>query len=328
MMFGITLLPILVAIGVAVDYSKAAAVQQKLAGTVDSIALAAARHHDDEELRQTIGQKFLDANMGVYGPDVVIQNLTVEFNDETKTVMVKITAEVPTHVLQVAGIDSQIVATESTVSYDGHVSEPVSLDLVLDVSGSMNWSGKIGTLRTAATHLLDKLGTADPDGIYVRTGLVTYYSQIRETVPMDWGIDHTRSVVQDLYASGGTASTTAVDLAGGWLTSGAEQTAHEAQPVHEGEEFELHRFMIFMTDGDNNYSADDDATEDLCDDLKADGVEVFTVAFQAPSGGRELLEYCASSEEHYFDADNSADFLAAFEEIGDRIESAFLRIVE
>ena len=157
---------------------------------------------------------------------------------------------------------------------------------------------------------------------------MSYYSLIRETVTMDWGIDHTRSVVQDLYASGGTASTAAVDLAGGWLTSGAEQTAHENQPVHAGETFNLNRFMNFMTDGDNNYNADDDATEDLCDTFKDAGVEIFTVAFQAPAGGQALLEYCASSEEHYFDADNSEEFLAAFEEIGDRIESAFLRIVD
>ena len=328
MLFGLTVVPLLLAVGVAVDYNRAAAVQQKLAGTVDSIALAAARVHDDEEMRQTIGQKFLDGNMSDYGGDVAIQDLIVEFDDETKLVTVKVVAKVPTYLMKFGGIYDQTVSSDSTVSYEGHVSEPVSLSLVLDVSGSMNWSGKIGTLRTAATHLLDKLDTADPDAIYVRTGLVTYYSQIRETVTMDWGIDDTRSVVQELYASGGTASTTAVDLAGGWLTSGAEQTAHESQPVHDGEAFNLHRFMIFMTDGDNNYNADDDATEALCDSLKADGVEVFTVAFQAPSGGQALLEYCASSEEHYFDADNSADFLAAFEEIGDRIESAFLRIVD
>jgi Flp pilus assembly protein TadG len=327
-MFGVSLLPVMIAIGISIDYGQGAAVHQKLAGTVDSIALAAARVHDDPQMRQTIGEKFLSGNLGGYGAGVEIQDLIVEFDDEAKTVTVRVIAKIPTHLMSIAGIDDQIISSESTVSYEGHVSEPVSLGLVLDVSGSMRWNGKIGTLRTAATHLLDKLAAADPDNVYVRTGLVTYHSQIRHTVTMDWGIDHTRSVVQGLYASGGTASTTAVDLTGGWLTSAAEQTAHEAQEVHEGEEFELHRFMIFMTDGDNNYNADDDATEELCDEIKAGGVEIFSVAFDAPHGGRQLLQYCASSEEHYFDAQNSQDFLAAFEAIGDRIESAFLRIVE
>ena len=63
-----------------------------------------------------------------------------------------------------------------------------------------------------------------------------------------------------------------------------EHDAHAAQPVHEGEEFELNRFMIFMTDGDNNYSSDDTETKALCDQYKADGIEIYSVAFEAPSG--------------------------------------------
>ena len=66
----------------------------------------------------------------------------------------------------------------------------------------------------------------------------------------------------------------------------------------------------------------------LCDSIKADGIEIFSVAFEAPYRGRQLLSYCASTEDHYFDAGDSEEFLLAFEEIGDRIESALLRIVE
>ena len=86
--------------------------------------------------------------------------------------------------------------------------------------------------------------------------------------------------------------------------------------------------MIFMTDGDNNRRSDDTVTKQHCDRIKNDGIEIYAVAFQAPRRGRDLLRYCASSENHYFDADDSQEFLAAFDEIGDRIESALLRIVE
>ncbi len=328
MLFGLTVVPLLLAIGIAVDYNQAAAVQQKLNGTVDAIALASARAHDDENLRQTIGQKFLDGNMGDYLNGLTVQDLVVEFDDETKTVSVRVTAKVPTHLMSIAGIEEQTVSSRSKVSYEGHVSEPVSLAMVLDVSGSMGWNNKIGTLRSAATTLLDKLDVADPDAQYVRTGLVTYSNSIQQTENMDWGIDDTRPIVQGLTANGGTASTSAVSAASGWLRGNSENAQHAQQPVHEGEEFELHRFMIFMTDGDNNRRSDDTNTKRKCDQAKDDGVEVFTVAFEAPRRGRELLEYCATSDDHYFDADNSADFLAAFEEIGDRIESALLLIVE
>jgi uncharacterized protein YegL len=318
----------MVAVGIAVDLSQGVAVEQKLAGTSDSIALAAARVYRDRENRERVGQTFLDGNMDNYGNGLIIKHLRVEFDDVAKIVTVTITAEVPTHLMSLVGIDNQTITTQSRVSYGGHIAEPVSLALVLDVSGSMRWSNKIGTLRTAAVHLLDQLKAADPDQTYVRTGLVTYSTGIRQSRTMDWGIDHTRPVVRALEANGGTASTAAVSTGGGWLRGNSERARHQQQPVHEGEEFELHRFMIFMTDGDNNRSSDDDATERHCDTIKADGVEIFSVAFEAPSRGRRLLQHCATSEEHYFDARDSREFLAAFEAITERIESSLVRIVE
>jgi Flp pilus assembly protein TadG len=329
MVFGITAVPMMVALGMAVDMGNASRTQQKLSGMVDAMALASAKQHWDAANRESVAQKFLDANLtDGYGPNLSITNVSVSFDDGARRVSVSVTADVPTLMMGIAGVDKITTGVESTVSYEVHASEPVSVGLVLDVSGSMRWNSKIGTLRLAATSLLDRLKLADPDDVYVRTGLVSYYSYIRHSVSMDWGIDHTRSVVQGLYASGGTASTAAVDRVGDWLADPVEQSEHESQSVHEGTEFELHKFMIFMTDGDNNYNADDDATEALCDTFKDEGIEIFSVAFNAPYGGRQLLEYCASSEEHYFDAQDSAEFLLAFELIGERIQQSLLRIVE
>ena len=327
MLFGLSVIPLLLAIGIAVDYNQAAAVQQKLNGTVDAIALAAARVHDDEDMRQSIGQKFLDGNLGDYLDGLVVQDLVVEFDDETETVSVRVAARVPTHLMSLAGIDEQTVSSRSRVSYDGHASEPASVALVLDVSGSMGWNDKIGTLRTAATSLLDGLEEADPDTNYVRTGLVTYDTDIRTVVDMDWGVDHTRTVVGGLTAGGGTASTNAVARAGAWLQGNNEQVLHDGR-IDDNSDPEISKIVIFMTDGSNNNSGDDTRTRALCDNYNRAGMEIYTVAFEAPLRGRQLLEYCATSEDHYFDADNSEDFLAAFEEIGDRIESALLRIVE
>ena len=187
MLFGLSVLPLMLAVGIAVDYNQAAAVQQKLNGTVDAIALAAARVHDDEDMRQSIGQKFLDGNVANYLDGLAVRDLVVEFDDETETVTVSVAAEVPTNLMSLGGIDDITVTSRSKVSYEGHVSEPVSVALVLDVSGSMGWNNKIGTLRTAATTLLDKLDVADPDGVYVRTGLVTYSSSIQHTETMGLG---------------------------------------------------------------------------------------------------------------------------------------------
>ena len=329
MIFGLATLPLFISVGVAVDMAQQSRVHLKLAGTADAIALAAARSYKDEQLRDTIGNKYLDANLEAeYGPGVTIVDLDVDFNDTDRLVTVRLIADVPTIMMGIAGIHKTTADLKSIVTYEGHVSEPVSLGLVLDVSGSMNTNDKIGTLITAARSLLLKLKNADPEKIYVRTGLATYSSSIQDTVTMRWGVGRARRTIRDLTAGGGTQSTEAFERVGDWLMGNTEHDEHAAQPVHEGEEFELHRFMIFMTDGDNNYSSDDTETKALCDQYKADGIEIYSVAFEAPSGGRALLEYCATDDAHYYDADDEEEFLAAFDEIGDRIETALLRIVE
>lgn len=329
MLFGLALLPLLIAIGVALDMTQKTRLEQKMAGTADAIALAAARAHDDLDNRNNIGQVFLNANVDEgYGPNVSITSYSVEFDDVEKLVHVNLSAEIPTILMSITGVDKLVTTTSSTVSYTSQVSEPVSLALVLDVSGSMCWNDKIVTLRTAAARLLGQLDQADREDIYVRTGLVTYSSGLQDTVNMDWGVSRTRPVVQSLPCNGGTASTPAVSAAGGWLRGNREYSRHESQPIHDGEDFELHRFMIFMTDGDNNRSSDDRTTKRQCDSIKAAGVEIFSVAFEAPSRGRDLLEYCASDDDHYFDAGDSDEFLLAFDEIAERIETALVRIVK
>ncbi|MGI9413366.1 MAG: vWA domain-containing protein [Hyphomicrobiales bacterium] len=328
MIFGVAAIPLFITVGVAVDMSQQSRVHLKLAGTSDAIALAAARSYKDEVNRATIGDKFLDVNLeDEYGPGVTVTNLTVNFDDEARLVTVNLVADVPTVMMGIVGVHKTTANIKSIVTYEGQVSEPVSLGLVLDVSGSMD-GDKIDTLITAGKRLLNKLRKADPEKQYVRTGLVTYAFGIKETVNMKWGTNHTKKEVKKLEAGGGTASTDAVERVGGWLTGHSEHDAHEAQPVHDGEEFNLHRFMIFMTDGNNNNAPDDTATKVHCDLIKADGVEIYSVAFEAPERGEELLRYCASGESHYFDADDEAEFLKAFDEIGDRIETALLRIVQ
>lgn len=50
-------------------------------------------------------------------------------------------------------------------------------------------------------------------------------------------------------------------------------------------------------------STKDDRTEAICDAAKAAGIVVFTIGFEAPTSGQEVLEDCASSVSHYFDVD-------------------------
>lgn len=324
MIFGITALPLLLTIGMAIDFNNQTRVQQRLAAVADAVALAASQVTDDEELMQATAASYLAANgANALGEGVTLTNQSVSYDPDTKLVTVELSAAMNTNVMGVVGIDHLDVSAKTVTGPKTTAGTPVSLTLVLDVSGSMDWFGKIDDLKTAATSLLDQLAAADTQGDRLRTGLVTYNSEVQDVNQMDWGITHTRATVQTLTANGGTSSTKAMNKAKKWLTDEDEENAHLAASGEEPLEF-----VIFMTDGDNNYSEDDTKTKNKCDALKAADVQVFTVAFEAPSGGQALLEYCASSEEHYFDAQNSEEFLEAFDIILEQITTSMLRIVE
>jgi Flp pilus assembly protein TadG len=50
-------------------------------------------------------------------------------------------------------------------------------------------------------------------------------------------------------------------------------------------------------------STKNNRTKNICDAAKAQGIIVYTIGFEAPSGGRAVLKDCASSDAHYFDVD-------------------------
>lgn len=64
---------------------------------------------------------------------------------------------------------------------------------------------------------------------------------------------------------------------------------------------------------------------DICDMAKAQGVEIFTIAFEANASGKEQMKNCASSPSHYFDAAGS-DLSGIFGSVGKQITQ--LRLVK
>lgn len=83
--------------------------------------------------------------------------------------------------------------------------------------------------------------------------------------------------------------------------------------------------IVLMTDGDNTVSADypnhwgnnaaiaDKKTKELCMNIKADGISVYTVAFKVEKASSiQMLLECASSPAQAFDAQNNAALMTAF----------------
>ncbi|MEZ5995269.1 MAG: pilus assembly protein TadG-related protein [Hyphomonadaceae bacterium] len=56
---------------------------------------------------------------------------------------------------------------------------------------------------------------------------------------------------------------------------------------------------------------------EVCDNIKAAGIEIYTVAFRNPGNSTEaLMRACATNDGHYYDAANAQELQAAFDAIG------------
>jgi Flp pilus assembly protein TadG len=93
----------------------------------------------------------------------------------------------------------------------------------------------------------------------------------------------------------------------------------------------LVKAVILMTDGVFNtaYNNGESAQQalKLCDNMKAKGVQVFSIAFNAPAGAKKTLEACASpGSDYYADASDEDDLNTAFAAFASKIKA--LRISE
>jgi hypothetical protein len=92
-----------------------------------------------------------------------------------------------------------------------------------------------------------------------------------------------------------------------WNTSNLDY-ANYVQP-----DYSLDQSVVNGTEADARLS-------DICAAARAQGVVIYTVAFEAPSGGQSALQDCASSPSHYFDV-NGTDISSAFSAIASDIRA-------
>ncbi len=116
-----------------------------------------------------------------------------------------------------------------------------------------------------------------------------------------------------------------------------------SDPFSEGVSFEKlkeergTKALILMTDGENTKAPDypthasadqilaNNITKEICANIKADEIIVYTIAFDVTDFViKDILENCATSKGHYFDAANSQDLIDAFAAIAASLRSISL----
>jgi Flp pilus assembly protein TadG/uncharacterized protein YegL len=249
------------------------------------------------------------------------------------------------------GIEDKLLSVVASAQSSTGSQNALSMYLVLDRSGSMGWDSnnaigtetyryrcgrrrmcrgtrtvyqkKIDALKEAVDELLTQISTADPEAKYSRMASVSYNRYMQVPADFSWGTTNVSTYVHALSAGGGTDSSDAVREAARNLTDGGEETVHSAASGQVPD-----KYIVFMTDGDNNYSSADTVTKRWCDDAKNAGIEIFTIAFMAPSRGEALLSYCATDANHYFDANDAEEMVAAFKYIGEKATEKMTRLTQ
>ena len=83
-------------------------------------------------------------------------------------------------------------------------------------------------------------------------------------------------------------------------------------------------YWIPTSNHDNGASADS-RLEDICDAVKGEDVIIFSIAFEAPPAGEEVMKYCAENDNYYYEVDGSG-LDAAFKSIAGAIDQ--LRLIQ
>lgn len=337
-------LPVLVMAGsLALDTTNAMSMKTRMQNAADSAALATSTRLSQEEnlsiedaraFAATFLQGQLEEDIPVFAdmnvkPSIIITPSTDNGTTVWNVAISMTGTQTVTPMARFMGRESLSVGvTGKSQSASSEAAQgALSMALVLDRSGSMDWDldgqRKIDVLKTAVGGLLDQFETADPKHNYVRIGASSYNTYMTGSQKLSWKPKKTRDFVNALPADGGTDSTQAFSWAFDSVSDAKELKKHTEKTGEVPQ-----KFIVFMTDGDNNYSSADSSTKILCDKAKGDGVQVYTVAFAAPTRGKQLLSYCATSDKHFYDAKSSADLIAAFESIGKQASQVASRLTQ
>jgi Flp pilus assembly protein TadG len=375
-MLAALMLPVVVvAASLAIDTTNALSMKVRLQNAADSAALATASQLAEEKLTESqaipYATKFFNAQISgdaaAFEGFTATPSVTLTKSGSGKKTVWKVDVAVVGS-QKTSGMAKYVGRTSIDVTINGTSesardgSNPLSMMLVLDRSGSMSWASgrtttktvpkycysyyhgwyqcgtrtaevdvpKIDVLKEAVADLTAHIEESDPTNEYARMGAVAYNSQTRysDKQSISWKKSDVTDFANALDADGGTNSEGAMKWAYEQLTSATEINAHFSK---NGSKVPS-TFIVFMTDGENstgssywnNYA--DTQTLRYCSAAKDKGVTIFSVAFQAPQRGKNLLNSCASGSGFYYDADSADELKKAFKDIGEEAVKLVTRL--
>jgi len=382
------MLPVLIVAGsLAVDTTNALSMKTRLQNAADSAALATTSQLAEEKITESQaiayatnffnGQISDDANAydGFSAtPTVTLTKSGTGSKTVWKVQVAVIGSQKTTRMASFVGKDTIDIAISGTSESARDGSNPLSMMLVLDRSGSMkessgrtrtetvpqyctrweyNWRKgyytrvtyqcgtttqqvdipKIDVLKEAVGILTTHIQESDPDNQYTRMGAVSYNDKTESSDmrTITWTKSQVTDFANALDADGYTNSSGAMQWGYEQVTGPGEINAHFSANGSKSPS----KFIIFMTDGENRKSRNtnewetayiDRQTISSCTLAKEKGVTIFSVAFQAPQSGKNLLNACSSGSKYYYDAESAEELTQAFTDIGEEAVKLVTRL--
>lgn len=167
MTFALAAIPLVGFTGAAVDYSRANSARTALQSAIDAAALILSREASTLTAAQITqkAQAYVEANMN--RKDVKGLAVTSTFNTTSGgELAIHAQATLDTTITGLIGVNQLDIAADATIKWGN---TRLRVAMVLDTTGSMNDSGKMPALKTAAKNLLTQLqgASANAGDVYV-----------------------------------------------------------------------------------------------------------------------------------------------------------------
>ncbi len=196
---------LLALVGIAVDTQNTIRQKAKVQAALDSAVLAGALQRQRGMNAETViadVQQYAEAMFLAQGGGMACGEVVVTFNEENQDIAASVRCEQPTYLTKLIGHDEMSFTVGSTSTYGIGV---VDVAFVFDVSGSMNNSGRLANLKTAAVAAFDELLPDDKlrDGT-VRLAIASYNHSLNAGAYIN-AVTDTRTLAAD--ASNSAAQT-------------------------------------------------------------------------------------------------------------------------
>ncbi|KGB27722.1 von Willebrand factor A [Candidatus Liberibacter solanacearum] len=239
-------------------------------------------------------------------------------------------------------INTKIISfVPALVKIDTEEYPPFFVQLVVDLSASMSClmdsdpehatefsicgkstkNSKMDALKKAVLLFLDSVdrgSKTQKDTHYI--GLTGYTTRVEKNIEPSWGTGKVRKyIVEEIDANmlGQTDSTPAMKKAYQILTSDKKRNfirniLHKRTKIPF---LPFQKFLIFLTDGENNDPKSDMKTIKICEKAKKNSIKILTISINASSNGKRLLKKCVSAPEYYYNVVDTGSLLRVFQEI-------------